>query len=58
MMTNLPPGPFPEFDMEMLTLPKNKPLVIIGIILLSLLFCCSCCVVSYALLEGPLSSGF
>jgi hypothetical protein len=44
--------------MENLQLPKNKPLVIIGIILLVLLFCCCCAIVAYSLLEGPLSNGF
>jgi len=41
--------------MEMLELPKNKPLVWVGIILLVLLFCCCCVIVSVAVLEGPLS---
>jgi hypothetical protein len=44
--------------MENLQLPKNKPLVIVGIILLLLLFCCCCVIVTYALLEGPLLQSF
>jgi hypothetical protein len=44
--------------MEMLELPKNKPLVWIGIALLVLLFCCCCVIVSLALLEGPLTQYF
>ncbi len=44
--------------MENLQLPKNKPLLIVGIIVLVLLFCCCCAIVAYAILEGPLSTGF
>lgn len=44
--------------MENLELPKNKPLVIVGVILLTLLFCCCCLVVVFALLEGPASMYF
>jgi hypothetical protein len=40
--------------MEMLELPKNKPLVWVGIALLVILFCCCCVIVTLALLEGPL----
>ena len=40
--------------MEMLELPKNKPLVWIGMALLVLLFCCCCVIVTLALVEGPL----
>jgi hypothetical protein len=40
--------------MEMLELPKNKPLLWIGIALLVILFCCCCVIVTLALLEGPL----
>ncbi len=36
--------------MEMLELPKNKPLVYIGIALLILLFCCCCVIVTLALM--------
>jgi len=42
--------------MEMLELPKNKPLVWIGIILLVLLFCCCCVIVTLALVGPALSS--
>jgi hypothetical protein len=44
--------------MEMLELPKNKPLVWVGAILLLLLFCCCCIIVTLALLEGPLTKTF
>ncbi|GEM_PF-2527450 len=44
--------------MENLELPANKLLVIIGIILLLLLFCCCGLIVSFALLEGPLTFYF
>jgi hypothetical protein len=41
--------------MEMLELPKNKPLIWVGIALLIILFCCCCMIVTLALLEGPLT---
>ena len=40
--------------MEMLELPKNKPLVWVGIALLAILFCCCCIIVTIAVLEGPI----
>jgi len=42
--------------MEMLELPKNKPLVWIGIALLILLFCCCCVIVSLALVVPVVNS--
>lgn len=44
--------------MENLQFPRNKPLVILGILLVVLLFCCCGMIVAYALLEGPLTNGF
>jgi len=43
--------------MEMLELPKNKPLVWIGAVLLILLFCCCCVIVTLAVLAPVISSG-
>jgi len=43
--------------MEMLELPKNKPLVWIGAILLVFLFCCCCLIVTLALVGPVISSG-
>jgi len=42
--------------MEMLELPKNKPLVWIGIALLILLFCCCCVIVALALVVPVVNS--
>ena len=43
--------------MEMLELPKNKPLVWIGAVLLILLFCCCCVIVTLAVLAPVISPG-
>jgi hypothetical protein len=43
--------------MEFLELPKNKPLVWVGLTLLVLLFCCCCLIVTLAIVVPVLSSG-
>lgn len=43
--------------MEMLELPKNKPLVWVGIALLVLLFCCCCIIVTLALVGPVMNQG-
>jgi hypothetical protein len=43
--------------MEMLELPKNKPLVWVGAALLILLFCCCCVIVTLALVVPVINSG-
>lgn len=42
--------------MEMLELPKNKPLVWVGAALLILLFCCCCVIITLALVLPVISS--
>jgi uncharacterized membrane protein len=43
--------------MEFIELPKNKPLVWVGLTLLVLLFCCCCLIVTLATVVPVLSSG-
>ena len=44
-------------NMEFLELPKNKPLLWIGLTLLVLLFCCCCLIVTLAIFVPVVSSG-